>query len=174
MKRHPNPTRIIAVGLLCAFIGCSKENPVSSPTGNKEEVISTATILKTAKGSPTIGLQTRIGHKKNVCDGSCKKYTSTHMDCAGTGSECNLVGNIELEPPLGNGIAETPTFHARCLYPEDFSDYESLAMPARSFYMEETKQWLNIPQQILERDPQTYCFLIKNITFTGKAAYSNL
>lgn len=115
MKRHPSPTRIIAVGLLCAFIGCSKENPVSSPAGNKEEAISTATILKTAKGNPTIGLQTRIGHKKGVCDGSCTSAINTHMDCAGTGSECNLVGNIELEPPLGKGTTEPP--HIQCPLP---------------------------------------------------------
>ena len=47
-------------------------------------------------------------------------------------------------------------------------------MPARSFYIKENNQWINIPQQTLERDTETRCFLVKGITFTEKAIYPNL
>ena len=175
--RRLKPTSIAAAisAVLLFGSGCSKDNPLSQQGNDEQELSSTATLLHSKKGGAVVGLNTRVGHTKEDCDGSCHPGYNTHRDCAGHGKACQTWGTIEFEKPLSKSIS-TPLHHfnAHCLYPEDFSDYESLAMPARSFYMEETKQWLNIPQQILERDPQTYCFLIKNITFTGKAAYSNL
>ena len=65
-------------------------------------------------------------------------------------------------------------FGSVCLYPEDISDYETFAMPARSFKIEGETRWINIPSQILERDSRTHCFVVKNITFTDMPIYKNV
>ena len=176
MKRL-KPTSIAAVisAILLFGSGCSKDNPLSQQGNDEQELSSTATLLHSKKGGAVVGLNTRVGHTKEDCDGSCHPGYNTHRDCAGHGKACQTWGTIEFEKPLSKSIS-TPLHHfnAHCLYPEDFSDYETFAMPARSFYIKENNQWINIPQQTLERDTETRCFLVKGITFTEKAIYPNL
>ena len=175
--RRLKPTSIAAAisAVLLFGSGCSKDNPLSQQGNDEQELSSTATLLHSKKGGAVVGLNTRVGHTKEDCDGSCHPGYNTHRDCAGHGKACQTWGTIEFEKPLSKSIS-TPLHHfnAHCLDPEDFSDYETFAMPARSFYIKENNQWINIPQQTLERDTETRCFLVKGITFTEKAIYPNL
>lgn len=174
MKRL-KPTSIAAAisAVLLFGSGCSKDNPLSQQGKKEQSIFSTATFLQSSKGKPIIGLETRAGHTKQECDRSCEKSGLYHVDCAGNGKQCQIFGSIEIERPISKNTT-SGVFAAHCIYPEDFSDDETFAMPSRSFYIEETNQWLNIPQQLLERTPETKCFLIKGITFTEKAIYPNL
>ncbi len=64
------------------------------------------------------------------------------------------------------------------------NDYEPIEndtynMPARSFYIENTEFengyiWMNIPAQILERDPENNQFRYFDISFTNEAVFENL
>jgi hypothetical protein len=59
--------------------------------------------------------------------------------------------------------------------PTDMIDFN---MPARSFYLgadfsEEGYCWLNIPEQLLERDHTTNNFIYKDITFTREQIFEN-
>lgn len=175
MKRL-KPTSIAAAisAILLFGSGCSKDKPLSQQGGNEQEFLSTATLVHSKNGGAIVGLETRAGHTAKECDGSCNKSQLTHIDCAGSGKQCLIFGSIELERPIKNHILKPQNFNARCLHPEDFSDHETFAMPARSFYIKENNRWINIPQQTLERDTETRCFLIKSITFTEKAIYPNL
>lgn len=126
------------------------------------------------KGKAIIGIRTRIGHKQEVCDGTCTPTPTGHKDCQGRGEECPVYANIEMEPIVKSAAGKSDVYAARCLYPEDLSDYEVFSMPERSFKFEDEDVWLNIPAQLLERDAATRCFIIKNITFTKEALYVDL
>ena len=160
----------ISLALACA---CTRETSYDNTAKGQTpvEAIAEWDPNNTTKGGITIKIRTRIGHKKEVCDKSCRG--TTHRDCQGSGSECALFGNIEMEPIIKstpNSLGHT----GRCLYPEDISDEETFAMPARSFKIENTDQWVNIPEQILRREYESNCFIINNISFTNFALYPNL
>lgn len=155
--------------------GCTQETFQEEKDRNHQNAIeSTAQWVtdRNAKGGHVIGIKTRAGHSKKNCDGSCSQ-THKHIDCQGTGKECPLFGNIELEPIVKSLPTSSGLYTGKCLYPEDISDYETFSMPARSFYMEKEQMWLNIPEQILQRHPESRCFIIKSITFTVQPLHPN-
>ena len=161
----------ISLVLAC---GCTHETSHEGKDENQQHPIeSTAQwVSDGAKGGHIIGIKTRAGHSKENCDGSCSQ-TRKHIDCQGTGKECLLFGNIELEPIVKSLPTSSGLYTGKCLYPEDISDYETFSMPARSFYMEKEQMWLNFPEQILHRHPESRCFIIKSITFTVKPLHPN-
>lgn len=161
----------ISLALACA---CTREMPHEKTDKEQKPVESTAEWVKgnEAKGGAIIGIRTRIGHKADVCDGSCSN-DNKHMDCQGNGYECSLVSNLEMKPIFSKSSTQTLIYIGQCLYPEDISDCETFSMPARSFLIEKEQHWLNIPMQIIHRNPQNRCFIIKNITFTSQALYPN-
>lgn len=159
---------LMGCAVLAAFISCSKDGYVSS---RKEAVPAVAVALDKdghAKGGGGYWLQTKAGHTKEECGGAC--YNGEHADCYGFGNLCDLVGAIELDPPVSKGPAD---YSAMARYPEDFSDEEMFLMPARSFAVEGEDEWLNVPRQVFERDPATRCFRIQGITFTKEPLYIN-
>ncbi|MBO8432691.1 MAG: hypothetical protein IAB08_05305 [Bacteroidetes bacterium] len=167
-----------ALGLtlsLSVAISCVQGN-LDTQDNKRNPVEATAQWLSNpdTKGDPVIGIRTRVGHTKENCDQSCtKKGSNIHISCQGRGSECSMVGNIKMEP-IVKAMTTQPTLTGICLYPEDISDEETFAMPSRSFKIDNTEQWLNIPEQILHRHPESHCFIIKSITFTDSPLYLNL
>lgn len=167
-------TTLLATVFCCAlFAACTPEMTQNPDEKGTHSVNSTAQWISGngIKGGPVLGIGTRVGHKKENCDASCGKNRK-HIDCQGSGSECSIFGSIEMKPIFKSTAQETYTGH--CLYPEDISDEETFSMPDRSFFIQESNQWVNIPKQLLKRDSQDGCFIIKNITFTHQAVYPNL
>lgn len=168
-----------ALGLtlsLSVAISCVQGN-LDTQDNKRNPVEATAQWLSNpdTKGDPVIGIRTRVGHTKENCDLSCNpKNKRAHLPCQGHGSECSTVGSIGFEPIVKGLSTQPAALTGRCLYPEDISDEETFAMPSRSFKIDNTEQWLNIPEQILHRHPESHCFIIKSITFTDSPLYLNL
>lgn len=120
--------------------GCTQETFQEEKDRNHQNAIeSTAQWVtdRNAKGGHVIGIKTRAGHSKENCDGTCSN-DNKHIDCQGTGKECPLFGNIELEPIVKSLPTSSSLYTGKCLYPEDISDYETFSMPARSLYGKRT------------------------------------
>lgn len=166
------------LGMSFAFlVACTPETPLKEGC-DKNETVDVAYWMADnhAKGGGSIiGLNFYAGHAKEDCDGSCSDERSFHRDCQGSGRKCNLLGGLELEPMIPkSGEMQCINYIGRCLYPEDISDDEIFAMPARSLRLENVGRWINIPEQILERDSKPRCFVVKNITFTDVPVYENI
>lgn len=166
------------LGMTLALFACTSES--SGLEGNDEdgniEAVARWVVGAEAKGGGNvISLQTRAGHTEENCDRTCSDDKAFHKDCQGSGRECHVEGGLELEPMIPKAKElQGIRYVGRCLYPEDISDYETFAMPARSFKIEGETRWINIPPQILERDSRTHCFVVKNITFTDMPIYKNV
>ncbi len=124
-------------------------------------------------------LETETGHLYTTCKGSCGK---THVNtCSGIGTNCEGGGVIILPNSLelvksADGV-KAKTYSALCVYENDFSNEEVFLFPNRSFLIEAVQsgqaQFLNIPEQTFERDPNTHTFVIQGVTFTEKALFIN-
>ena len=115
--RRLKPTSIAAAisAVLLFGSGCSKDNPLSQQGNDEQELSSTATLLHSKKGGAVVGLNTRVGHTKEDCDGSCHPGYNTHRDCAGHGKACQTWGTIEFEKPLSKSISTPPPPFQRTL-----------------------------------------------------------
>ncbi len=157
--------------LVLLFASCSKER--ATRTG---EIASAVAVLQTetpaAKGGNIYVLKFKAGHTKEDCGGTCFNGTA-HRECYGFGDLCDNVGSIEVHPPFSKVTGTEGVYEASALYPEDFSDEEVYGMPARSFKIEGEERWLNIPEQVLERDAETRCFLVRGIRFSSNPLYAN-
>lgn len=113
----------------------------------------------------------RIGHSINDCGGSCITISGKpfHFNCMGYGYVCLSSAAISLNQ-IGTDITAT-TIDTFGLTSEDFFN-----MPDRSLsYMDENNNeiFLNIPAQLVFRDPATQQFTFTGLFFSDAAEYTN-
>jgi hypothetical protein len=163
---------------------CVKENLTENTKVKNVDKTSTAQLLKTLKTNSTnyggvYLFSTNIGHKSSDCGGKCKYYNGVwcHVSCQGFGSECTLSAMVN----ISKAIPDDPyDIYYTGLGINDYEPIEDLTfnMPARSLYIEvDTLEngfiWINIPEQILQRDDETNQFIYKAITFTEEPLFEN-
>jgi len=122
------------------------------------------------KGSGYL-LTVRIGHSINDCGGSCITINGKpfHFNCMGYGHVCLSSAAVSLNQ-VGADLTATTT-DTFGLTSEDFFN-----MPDRSLsYMDENNNeiFLNIPAQLVLRDPATQQFTFTGLFFSDAAEYTN-
>ena len=173
--------------MVCLFgiwlTSCVKDNETDNTKLKKIKTNSSAILINRLKTNSNMGsyqLFSYVGHKSSDCGGKCKYYNGVyfHADCQGYGSECSLSSKVN----ISKNIAEDPTdiyYTATGIYDYEPTEEESFNMPARSFYfINETFEngyiWINIPEQVLQRNKESNMFIYKEITFTVDPLFNNL
>ena len=165
MKKVLTLTGLAAILLLGA---CEKADKDSvTPQLSPHRVVVIPSDGKTS--SSTIFLS-QIGHDGRDCPG-CVLYHGTmiHFDCMGDGHYCAFAAAVQLEQD-GTDITATTT-DTFGLTSQDF-----FLMPDRSLsYTDEDNNriFLNIPSQLIYRDPVTMQFTFTGLFFSDVAMYSN-
>ena len=113
----------------------------------------------------------RIGHPGASCSG-CVVIGGNlmHLNCKGAGNDCVAQGVMILSP-LPNGQYQATTTNQY-----DLTDDDLFLMPDRSLYvgMNGSKEiWLNISEQLIERDDVSGRFVFDSLFFTDYQAYLN-
>ncbi len=172
---------ISLIGLL--LVSCVKENDGINTHEKKIDKSSTAQLLKRLKTNNFAGtylMASKVGHKSSDCGGKCKKFGGVwcHLDCQGYGNECGLRAAVNICKAIPDD--STDIYYTGI----GINDYEPIeesdfSMPARSFYIEDENLengyiWLNIPEQLLQRDEESNQFIYKEITFTTEPLFENL
>ncbi|MFZ4740572.1 MAG: hypothetical protein ACOYLE_05365 [Bacteroidales bacterium] len=186
--------KINAILVLVCFLGvfvtsCVKDNETDiliEQNVQKTEINSSAKLLTRLKSlsnsnySGTFSLSSNVGHKSEDCGGKCT-YTNgvwRHVDCQGAGHNCAYKASVSITKTLPDK-PEDKYYTGMGLNDYEPIDEATFNMPARSFYIEDKifdngYIWINIPEQVLERDIQTKQFIYKNITFTSIQKFKNL
>lgn len=124
-------------------------------------------------------LSAKAGHSASNCSGCIMVGgIRKHLDCQGYGSTCTLKSTVAISKvePNNSNCNEYKGIGINDYEPTDEDIYN---MPSRSFYFEDNSYingyiWINIPEQILERDPESNQFTYYKISFTEEALYKNL
>jgi len=170
------------VGLLAT--SCVKDNEIENNAVEKKEVCaSTAellTQLKSTSYAGTYAMTTNAGHKSTDCGGKCKYYNGKwgHVDCQGNGHICTLRASINITASVSDKSTEV-LYTGKGINDYEPIDEDTYNMPDRSFLVKDDKFdngfiWINIPEQLLQRDTETHQFIYKEITFTKEPKYLNL
>lgn len=166
MKKLIALTGLAVILLLGACERADKETITTTlPSPNRVVVI--PSDGKTA--STTIFLS-QIGHDGRYCSG-CVLYDGDviHMDCMGDGHYCAFAAAVRLEQD-DSGITATTT-DTFGITSQDF-----FLIPDRSLNYTDKDNYrifLNIPSQLIYRDPVTLQFTFTGLFFSEAAAYSN-
>ncbi|NVN94257.1 MAG: hypothetical protein HXX18_03130 [Bacteroidetes bacterium] len=161
---------------------CVKENESENKV-QKQVFSSTAVKLSAPSPKATPGfsgnyvLNSRAGHSSSECGGSCIVFggVKKHINCQGFGSSCGLKASVRIR----NAEADSSNnYVAVGLNDYEPTDEDVYLMPARSFYVEDKNTvngyiWLNIPEQLLERDTLSKQFIYYKISFTQEALFEN-
>lgn len=145
----------ISLCLVLAFCTCHKAE-------KKQIHESTATLLNNDSKSNYYSLITYLGHTRSDCGGKCVYINGQlcHFDCMGYGNACAASAIVSLVQVSGDEYTAT-TIDSTALTNEDFFN-----MPSRSLFVGYDEKnheiWLNIPAQIVYRDPVS-----RQFTFTG-------
>jgi hypothetical protein len=175
------------MGIITA--SCVKENETTSQAPKQASTATAVKIaaasLKTTPGNSsgylgTYVLSARAGHSSSECGGGCVLAGGVrkHLNCQGFGSSCGLKASVCISK-VKTDSSSTSAYIAIGLNDYEPTDEHVFYMPARSFYIEDetTKNgyiWLNIPEQVLERDAENNQFVYYNISFTENALFENL
>ena len=130
--------------------------------------------------SGTFSLSSNIGHKSEDCGGKCTYANGVwrHVDCQGAGHNCAYKASVSITKTLVDK-PEDKYYTGMGLNDYEPIDEATFNMPARSFYIEDKifengYIWINVPEQVLERDIKTKQFIYKSITFTKEQLFKNL
>lgn len=181
MKKQQFLVIICLISLWLA--SCVKENDGVNTKVKQTDKSAKAQLLKRLKTNSYAGtylLTSSIGHKSSECGGRCKYLNGTwqHVSCQGYGSECSMRASVNISKAIPDDT--TDNFYTAI----GINDYEPIeesdfSMPARSFYIEDENLengyiWLNIPEQVLQRDEESNQFVYKDISFTAEPLFDNL
>ena len=152
---------------LTSFMACNKIT-----SNNEVEKIHLAQELPSEQKTGVLFLiSTRCGHTISECGGNCGSTPFGHVDCQGTGSNCEVSASILVTPSSASFYTATT---------QDSTDLTSdpyFSMPDRSLYtgMDDTglPRWLNIPAQFVLRDSTTRLFTFTGVFFSQQQVYKN-
>lgn len=165
------------------LVSCVKENDGINTNVKQIDKSATAQLLKRLKTNSYAGtylLAAKVGHKSADCGGKCKKFGGVwcHLDCQGYGSECSLRATVNISKAMPDDTTDI-YYKGVGIYDYEPIEESDFSMPARSFYIEDENLengfiWLNIPEQVLQRDEESNQFIYKDITFTNEPLFENL
>jgi hypothetical protein len=165
------------------FTSCVKDNETLKTKVKKIDETSKAEILKKLKTNSYEGsylMESRVGHDKSVCGGACRSANGIpyHVDCEGGGTACLLRASINISKLIPDDLYDIyyKGIGINTYEPTEASNYY---LPSRSLYIEdETFEngyiYLNIPNQLLEREEESGQFIYKDITFSESPLFENL
>ncbi|MCX6230534.1 MAG: hypothetical protein NTZ33_03220 [Bacteroidetes bacterium] len=187
--------KINSILVLLSLVGiittsCMKDNDLPNPTNQKQLNTPTAEILKKHKSAENLTaavlpgggfegiyqLTSNVGHTSADCGGKCRYMNGVyyHANCQGFGNACTLRASVSVD-----FIPSTHKYIGKGLNDYEPTDETSFLMPDRSFKVEDKNNddgyiWLNIPAQILLRNPVSHQFIYNDITFSETQLYPNL
>lgn len=165
MKKLIALTCLAVILLLGACERSDKGTITTQPSPDRVVV-----IPSDGKTASTTIFVSQIGHDGRGCPGCVLNNGNlVHYDCMGDGHNCAFAAAVQLEQD-GNDITATTT-DTFGLTSQDF-----FLMPDRSLsYTDEDNNriFLNIPSQLIYRDPVTLQFTFTGLFFSDAATYSN-
>ena len=182
MKRH----FFLLPFLLLAFLSCDKNNDLHQQSTQSEITTnqSNNVAIPFSDGkTKAIGYNiiTYVGHSGTNCSGCVSVGgVKKHVDCTGTGSACVAAFNLAIS--AGDYYFQKKsskvkgTFNATTIDSLLLTGGAVFLVPARSLFImdnSEEPQWLNIPEQQLERDEETGQFIFTGLFYSGEPAYRN-
>ncbi len=182
MKTNVILGMVCLVGILAT--SCVKENVVVNDAKNAvnsatAQRMSTLHLKSSSNYSGNYTLSAKVGHSSSECNGCCITYVGKkyHIDCQGFGSNCTSKANVNISKVEPDN-PENQEYTATGLNDFEPTDEVVYSMPARSYYIEDNSSetgfiWINIPEQMLERDDESNQFVYFNITFTNEAMFKN-
>lgn len=160
---------ILSVLVPVLFSACQKNQEKIAPMPSSRLILADSTN----RTGNTYQIITNIGHHAKDCNNSCIYWHGQwiHVDCMGIGDVCEMVETVNILPDTAGTFTATTT-DIYSLTSEDFFD-----MPARSFCVQigifTSPLWLNIPAQLVTRDPITEQFTFSGLFYTDYQHYSN-
>jgi hypothetical protein len=179
--------QILLYGLaaLIAFttmISCN-DNPSNTGTIQQDENNNATQIMNNNENgkiqtmaSAIYKINTKVGHSASTCNGCViinGKYV--HVDCMGSGNQCSSSGTVKLT--LASTESGINYYQGMTLYEYELTTEDYFLFPARSLWVYNeftgTECWMNIPEQMLNRDKNTNQFTFKGIYFSDKQEFDN-
>ena len=183
MKRH----FFLLPFLLLAFLSCDKNNDLHQQSTQSEITTnqSNNVAIPFSDGKTkaiSYNIITQIGHTKASCPNGCivSNGKMIHLDCTGIGNICVAAFNLAIS--AGDYYFQKKsskvkgTFNATTIDSLLLTGGAVFLVPARSLFImdnSEEPQWLNIPEQQLERDEETGQFIFTGLFYSGEPAYRN-
>jgi len=174
--------------MICLFglwiVSCVKENETPNTKVKEIDKTSTAQLLKHLKTNTYEGaylMNSHSGHTASDCGGNCTVLNGvrTHVDCQGAGNKCGLIATINISKNKPDDVTDIYYNGIGINNYEPIDEGSTFNMPARSLYIEDDNFengfiYLNIPEQILQRNEETNLFIYKDITFSDSPLFENL
>ena len=160
---------ILSVLVSVLFSACQKPQEKIAPMPTSRAL----QIDSNNRTGTTYQIVTEVGHLGKDCNNSCIYWNGQwmHIDCMGMGHYCTLVEHVSLLPDT-TGTYTATTTDGTSLTSEDFYN-----MPARSLCVQvgifTSPLWLNIPAQLVTRDPVTDQFTFTGLFYTEYQYYNN-
>lgn len=164
----------LAFAICILFCACEERNAEIHKSSDKlsQPLNSYELTRSSSESGGNCNLLMHIGHRAQGCNG-CVLINGryVHRDCMGIGSECTLSASVRLEEISDNLYSATTTDTL------DLTDQPFFNMPARSLCMQLNlfgkSTWLNIPAQLVYRDPVTRQFTLTGLFYTDYQYYDN-
>ena len=191
MKKANYLIQMICCGLLfCCIISCNKKDEVTPQIQPQERNVATRMDIPKGYGDSESGnyyqLSFSAGHHADSCKNGCITIwgKTGHIDCMGLGNACvgTLFGVLMETEDLGyakkksDDVSEIFSFEVNQTAHSVLENIttSSFEMPARSLRFAPTHEgynYMNIPEQWIERVDSTQRFLIKNIVLSNTPLY---
>lgn len=167
MKKY----KIIILSVLASVLitACQKNQEKAARMPSSRLIL----VDSTNRTGSTYLIVTNIGHRSSYCNNACIYWAGqwVHVDCMGAGDYCEMVESVNIVPD-SSGTYTATTTDIYSLTSEDFFD-----MPARSLCVQiglfGSSLWLNIPAQLVTRDPITEQFTFTGLFYSDYQYYSN-
>ncbi len=183
----------MAVSALFVVYSCNKEQDADTKaTGIKLQSEAVAKFIpnSTKEVSVETGgsfvVSFAVGHEASFCGNACLGITGNkyHAECQGYGIKCakNASTSFTLLPELNKttglyNLANMNSFSVYLTGQYDLTDEDSFYFPNRSLLVDinngaQQQLWMNIPEQLLERDIEGY-FTLYEVYYTTSPVYQN-
>ena len=162
--------KVLTLTLFAAILFVACENEADQAVSQEQSRNRVIVLPSDNKTGTSVLLLMEIGHDGKDCQGCVwdgGRYI--HENCMGYGTYCPATAAVQLQQ-IGTAVTATTT-DTFDLTSEDF-----FLMPDRSLnYTDEKGRriFLNIPSQLIYRDPVTLQFTFTGLFFSEAAAYSN-
>jgi hypothetical protein len=180
MKKFLNSFLIAIVAVAIIILSCNKSEKLpllylqsDNNNGNIKQNEATWTYSESTK-SNKLFWKIYIGHTVSDCGGKCIKLFGEwgHIDCVGMGNVCSSSVEMSIEPGDGDDdfiliLDDANAFGAFLEYP--FPDRSLMITNPQN----NTDLWLNIPEQILNRESEEVSFVIYDAWFSEIAELEN-
>lgn len=159
---------MVSVLLLCA---CQQTDKNIETNSMKQHRL--IPLESSEKTGGLFQMSTFVGHSSSQCNGCVLLGNEwIHVPCVGFGNICTADAILNIEPVEGSN-----TYTATTLDTTALTDGDLFLMPDRSLLVTASlfgkSTWLNIPEQLVFRDPNTQQFTFTGLFYTDYQYYNN-